>query len=85
MATDQKLVKEDGHSKLVDPVRCQSMAGSLLYAAIGTRPDIAHAVGVVSKFCASPTEAHLTSVKRIVRYLKGTINKILHYQRTGLL
>ena len=49
------------------------MVGSLLYAAIATRPDIAHdhdqAVGVVSKFCSQPTEAHLTAVKRILLYL----------------
>ena len=51
------------------------MIGSLLYAAIATRPDIAYAVGVLSKFCASPDESHLTAAKRVLRYLKGT----LHY------
>ena len=34
----------------------------------GTRPDIAQAVGAVSKFCSNPTEAHKTAVKRIFRY-----------------
>ena len=69
-----KLVKDDGMSKPVDPVFYQSMVGSLLYAAIATRPDISQAVGAVSKFNSCPTEAHLTAVKRIFRYLKGTIN-----------
>ena len=41
------------------------MVGSLLHAARATHPDIAHAVGVVSKFNATPTQAHLTAVKRI--------------------
>ena len=75
-----KLVKGDGVSKEVDPVMYQSMVGSLLYTAMATRPDIAHAVGVVSKFNSNPTEAHLTAVKRILRYLKGTINLALKYK-----
>ena len=47
-----------------------------------TRPDIAQAVGVVSKFSSNPNEAHLTAVKRIMRYLKGTINIALYYKKT---
>lgn len=76
-----KLVENDNVSKEVDPISYQSMVGSLLYAAMATRPDIAHAVGVVSKFNSAPTEAHLTAVKRILRYLKGTINLGLKYQK----
>ena len=61
------------------PTQYQSIVGSLLYAAIATFPDIAQAVAVVSKFCASPTEAHLTAAKRILRYLKGTSDLGLKY------
>ena len=57
------------------------MVGSPLYAAMATRPDIALAVGAVSKFNSCPNEAHLTAVKRIFRYLKGTINFGLKYQK----
>ena len=77
-----KLVKNDGVSKSVDRVSYQSMVGSLLYASIATRPDIAQAVGAVSKFNSCPTEAHLTAVKRIFRYLKGTINLGIKYERS---
>ena len=45
-----------------------------MYASIATRPDIAQAVGAVSKFNSCPTEAHLNAVKRTFHYLKGTIN-----------
>ena len=76
-----KLVKDDSVSKGVDPIAYQSMVGSLLYAAIATRPDISQAVGVVSKFNSKPTAAHLTAVKRILRYLKGTVDLAFKYQK----
>ena len=75
-----KLVKDDSYSKKVDAAQYQSMVRSLLHAARATRPDIAHAVGIVSKFNAAPTQAHLTAVKRIFRYLKGTIELKLQYR-----
>ena len=78
-----KLVKNDGVSKPVDQVNYQSMVGSLLYASIAARPDIAQAVGAVSKFNSCPTEAHLTAVKRIFRYLKGSINLGIKYERSA--
>ena len=77
-----KLRKDDSVSKQVNSVTYQSMVGSLLYATVATRPDIAQAVRAVSKFNASPTVAHLTAVKRILRYLKGTVNLAMKYQKT---
>lgn len=52
----------------------QSAIGSLLYAAIGTRPDLAFSVGVLSQFMSNPGTEHWVGVKRIFRYLKGTLN-----------
>lgn len=77
-----KLKKSDGVSKPVHQHTYQSMVGSLLYAAMATRPDIAQAVSAVSKFNANPDAAHLTAVKRILRYLKGTANLALKYERS---
>ena len=74
-----QLVKDDHVSKSTDQVEYQSMVGSLLYIAMGTHPDIAQAVGAVSKFCSNPTEAHKTAVKRIFHYLKKTMNLTLKY------
>ena len=59
------------------------MVGSLLYTAITTRPDITQAVGAMSKFDSCPSEAHLTAVKRILCYLKGTINIGVKYERSA--
>jgi hypothetical protein len=56
-----------------------SAVGSLLYAALGTRPDIAHAVNVASKFMSNPGQSHWLAVKRIMRYIKGTINQSLTF------
>ena len=49
-----------------------SAIGSLMYAMICTRPDIAHAVGVVSRFMSNPGVMHWEAVKWILRYLRGT-------------
>ena len=73
------LVKDDG-SKAVDRSLYQSMVGALLYLSMATRPDISQAVGVVSRFSADPRETHLTAVKRIFCYLKGTIAMGLEYR-----
>ena len=56
-----KLQKEDGVSRPIDTISYQSLVGSLVYAAITTRPDIAQAVGAVTKFCENPTQSHLTA------------------------
>jgi len=46
---------------------------------LGTRPDIAYAVGAVSRYSSNPGELHWKAVKRILRYLKGTANFALEY------
>eukprot|EP00253_Pinus_taeda_P007700 PITA_07700 len=47
-----------------------STVGSLMYAMVRTRPDIAHAVGVVSRYMNNPGKEHWMAVKWILRYLK---------------
>ena len=80
MDPNVKLEKDDGYSMPVNAVQYKSMVGSLIYAAIATRPDIAQAVAVLAKFNSSPTEAHLTAVKRVFRYLKVTTQLCLQYR-----
>lgn len=68
--TNTQLRKHDGTSQPVDKILYQSIIGSLLYAALGTRPDIQYAVLSISKFSAEPNRSHLHAAKRILRYLK---------------
>ena len=49
-----------------------SAVGSLMYAMVCTRSDIAYAVGVVSRFLSNPGRHHWEAVKWIMRYLRGT-------------
>ena len=56
-----------------------------MYAMVYTRPDIEHAVGVLSRFMSNPRKEHWTTVKRVFRYLRGTSDYGLCYQgRPGL-
>jgi hypothetical protein len=64
----------------VDATHYRRLVGSLRYL-IHTRPDLAFAVGFVSRFMEHPTEEHLQAVKRTLRYVAGTLNFGLCYKR----
>ena len=80
MITDCKLSKED-EAKEVDQKICRLMVGSLLYVT-ASRLDIIQVVGMVSRFQVSPKETHVQAIKRIFRYVKGTLNFGLWYPRS---
>uniref|UniRef100_A0A2N9G995 Reverse transcriptase Ty1/copia-type domain-containing protein n=1 Tax=Fagus sylvatica TaxID=28930 RepID=A0A2N9G995_FAGSY len=56
-----------------------STVGSLKYTMVCTRPDIAHAVGVVSRFMVNPGKEHWEAVKWIFRYLRGSSKSCLSF------
>ena len=56
--------------------------GSLMYAMVLTRPDIAHVVSVVSRYMAQPGKDHWKTVKWILMYLNGTVNCGLLHGKT---
>ncbi|KAH9659037.1 Integrase catalytic domain-containing protein [Citrus sinensis] len=56
-----------------------SAVGSLMFAMICTRPDIAQAVGAVSRYMANLGGEHWIAVKRILRYIRGTLDVALCY------
>ncbi|PKI57312.1 hypothetical protein CRG98_022311 [Punica granatum] len=57
-----------------------SAIGSIMYAMVCTRPDIAHAVGVVSRYMSNPGKQHWEEVKWIFRYLRGTTKRALCFE-----
>lgn len=75
------LSKEDQGTK-VDQKLYRGMIGSLLYLT-ASRPDILFSVCLCARFQSDPREPHLTAVKRIFRYLKGTTNLGLLYKKTS--
>ncbi|XP_060190426.1 secreted RxLR effector protein 161-like [Lycium barbarum] len=58
-----------------------SAVGSIMYAMVCTRPDIAQAVNVVSRFISNPGKTHWEAIKWILRYLKGSSNVGLTFRR----
>ena len=80
MITCCKLSKED-ESLDVDYTMYRSMIGILLYVT-GTRLDVMQAVGLVARFQSSPKETHVTIVKIIFKYLKGTMEYGLWYPKS---
>ncbi|GJX96077.1 retrovirus-related pol polyprotein from transposon TNT 1-94 [Tanacetum coccineum] len=65
---------------LVDAMKYRSMIGALMYLT-SSRPDIVHATCLCARYQAKPTEKHLKEVKRIFRYLRGTVNTGLWYTK----
>jgi len=70
----------DQSADIINPERYQSAVGSLMYAMIGTRPDIAFAVSAVSQYSTNPGPMHWTAVRRTFRYLGGTKALGLEYR-----
>ncbi|KAK6143484.1 hypothetical protein DH2020_023832 [Rehmannia glutinosa] len=79
MATNVKIDKDE-KGKSVDESKYRGMIGSLLYLT-ASRPDILHVVCLCTRFQSNPKESHMSVVKRIFRYLKGTIQYGLFYPK----
>ncbi|XP_026410095.1 uncharacterized protein LOC113305228 [Papaver somniferum] len=77
MEAGLKLLKDEG-KLLKDPTLYRQLVGSLIYLTI-TRPDILYAVGVVSQFMEKPCVSHWIAAKRVLRYVKGTLEYGLMY------
>ena len=79
MSTSTKLDKDE-KCKCVDIKSYRGMIGSLLYLT-ASRPDIVFSVCLCTRFQSCSKESHLHAVKRIFKYLLGTINLGLWYPR----
>ena len=79
MEVHLKLQRE-AEGKLVKSTSFRSLIGSLWYL-MNTRPDITYSVCYLSRFMDKPSSEHLVAAKRILRYLKGTMNFGILYKR----
>nr|GEV00415.1 retrovirus-related Pol polyprotein from transposon TNT 1-94 [Tanacetum cinerariifolium] len=71
---------EDTQGKCVDPTHYRGMVGILMYLT-SIRPDLVYAVCMYARYQAQPIKNHLHAVKRIFRYLRGTVNRGLWYSK----
>ncbi|KAG4958455.1 hypothetical protein JHK87_035088 [Glycine soja] len=72
--TNQKL-EDKPEEEGVDPTGYKQLVGSLRYLC-NSRPDICYAVGVLSKFMNRPKKSHFLAAKRVLRYVKGTMQYV---------
>nr|GFB43589.1 retrovirus-related Pol polyprotein from transposon TNT 1-94 [Tanacetum cinerariifolium] len=71
---------EDKEGKAIDPSHYRGMIGTLLYLT-ASRPDLEFAICMCARYQARPTEKHVHAVKRIFRYLRGTVHRGLWYPK----
>ncbi|GKA80575.1 putative ribonuclease H-like domain-containing protein [Tanacetum coccineum] len=75
---EKSKLDEDKEGKAVDPSHYCGMIGTLLYLT-ASRPNLQFSICMCARYQARPTEKHLNVVKRIFRYLKGTVHRGLWY------
>lgn len=76
----KEIITRDEGGKEVDATVFKSMVGGLRYL-VHTRPKIAFSVGIISRFMEKPTSIHLKAEKRILRYVKRTLQFGLTYTK----
>jgi hypothetical protein len=80
--TSSKISRFDGEP-LHNPTAYRHIVGALQYVTI-TRPDIAYSVNQLCQHMHAPTSTHLTAAKRVLRYLKGSVDYGLQYHKGPL-
>ncbi|GJQ97320.1 retrovirus-related pol polyprotein from transposon TNT 1-94 [Tanacetum coccineum] len=77
---EKSKLDEDTQEKVIDPTHYRGMVGTLRYLT-ATRPDLTFVVCMCAQYQAKPTEKHLHAVKRIFKYLRGTVSRGLWYPK----
>ncbi|BBG92676.1 multidrug resistance-associated protein 9, partial [Prunus dulcis] len=79
LAMNEKLSKEDG-SEQADEKVYRQIVGSLLYLT-ATRPDIMFAASLLARYMHGPTKKHMGTAKRVLRYIQGTLDYGIAYEK----
>ncbi|KAM0043888.1 putative RNA-directed DNA polymerase [Helianthus debilis subsp. tardiflorus] len=78
------VLTKAGVGEEVDATAYKRLVGSLMYLTV-TRPDISYVVGLLSRFMGNPRKEHLLIAKRVLRYIKGTLNYGLQYGKRSVM
>ena len=72
----------DENGVKVDATFFKQMVGNLMYLT-ATRPDLMFVVSLITRYMGQPTELHLQTTKKVLRYLRGTTNLGIFYKKGG--
>lgn len=73
--------KSEEEQNLMKQIPYASIIGSVMYVMICTRPDLAHAVSITSRYMSNPGKAHWQALKWMLRYLRGSADYGIMYRR----
>lgn len=78
------MLKGENFESGKDNVKCSQFpyrqaVGAIMYLMLGTRPDLAYSIGFLSRTLENPSNEDITRVKRVFRYISGTINYGIFY------
>ncbi|KAL5581336.1 hypothetical protein UlMin_013778 [Ulmus minor] len=79
----QLSLDSDEEKKKMEKVPYSSAVGSVLFTMVNTRPDISHAISVLNRFMSNPEKEHWLGMKWLLRYLKGSSDVGLVYEKRG--
>lgn len=72
MTPNLKLTRHETPDPDVNTREYQSRIGSVMYAMLGTRPDISFAITILSQYSSNPGEGHWAAINRLLRYRNAT-------------
>lgn len=76
----QLLPNNEGTTTEAEREKYQGMTGSLMFSMVETRPDVAFAISVASRYAKNPSHLHIEAVKTILKYLKGSKDQGIVYK-----
>jgi len=78
------LAEDLGEKELEDITDYPAVVGSIMYAALATRPDILYAVAALPRYNLQPFTSHMTAAKRVLQYLKSTAGYRINFTGIGI-
>ena len=82
--SDKDSPSTEEERKLNGKIPYASAVGSIMYAMVANRPNLAYVIGVVSRYMSNPRRKHWEAVKHILRYLRGTKDARLTFGSNNL-